>query len=45
MNSFVPGTEIGFNVTSPLYVLRTDYTTYALTYSCVNINEHERQCK
>ncbi|XP_049878078.1 uncharacterized protein LOC126375226 [Pectinophora gossypiella] len=36
------GNITGTNVTSNLFVLATDYTTYALTYSCVNINDFQR---
>ncbi|KAI5642834.1 lipocalin / cytosolic fatty-acid binding protein family domain-containing protein [Phthorimaea operculella] len=41
--SRAPGAVEGDVVTTNLYVLRTDYVSYSLAYSCVNINAYQRQ--
>lgn len=39
--------QIIFSVTTetPYWVLSTDYSSYALVYSCINIDEEYRQGK
>ncbi|CAB3249407.1 unnamed protein product [Arctia plantaginis] len=38
-------TAEGVNTTTSWYILRTDYTGYAVAYNCVNVNNYRRQIR